>query len=79
MGPWFTMAVELLQHGGFHLSMGLWFSSLLQHYGPHLSMGHWYMVVHQVLRMECKVAREVVGGPIGPIVIIVDAIQCKVV
>ena len=28
----------------------------------------------------CKVAREVevVGGPRGPIVIIVDAIQCKV-
>jgi hypothetical protein len=26
----------------------------------------------------CKVAREVVGGPRGPIVIIVKAIQCKV-
>jgi hypothetical protein len=25
----------------------------------------------------CKVARDVVGGPIGPIVIIVEAIQCK--
>jgi hypothetical protein len=25
-----------------------------------------------------KVAREVVGGGIGPIVIIVEAIQCKV-
>jgi hypothetical protein len=28
--------------------------------------------------MECKVAREVVEGPIGPIVIIVEVIQCKV-
>jgi hypothetical protein len=28
--------------------------------------------------MECKVAREVVGGPRGPIVIIVEVIQCKV-
>jgi hypothetical protein len=27
---------------------------------------------------ECKVAREVVGGPRGPIVIIVEVIQCKV-
>jgi hypothetical protein len=26
----------------------------------------------------CKVAREVVGGPRGPIVIIVEVIQCKV-
>jgi hypothetical protein len=42
--------VGLLQHGGFHFSMGPWFSSLLQHYGPHLSMGPWYMVVHQALR-----------------------------
>jgi hypothetical protein len=38
MGPWFTMAVRLLQHGGFHFSMAPWFSSLLQHYDPHLSM-----------------------------------------
>jgi hypothetical protein len=50
MGPRFTMEVELLQHDGFHFSMGPWFSSLLQHYGPHLSMGPWYMVVHQALR-----------------------------
>jgi hypothetical protein len=28
--------------------------------------------------VECKVAREVVGGPRGPIVIIVEVIQCKV-
>ena len=28
--------------------------------------------------MECKVAREVVGGPRGPIVIIVEVIQCNV-
>jgi hypothetical protein len=28
--------------------------------------------------MECKVAREVVGGARGPIVIIVEVIQCKV-
>jgi hypothetical protein len=28
--------------------------------------------------MECKVAREVVGVPRGPIVIIVEVIQCKV-
>jgi hypothetical protein len=28
--------------------------------------------------MRCKVAREVVGGPRGPIVIIVEVIQCKV-
>jgi hypothetical protein len=28
--------------------------------------------------VRCKVAREVVGGPRGPIVIIVDVIQCKV-
>jgi hypothetical protein len=27
---------------------------------------------------SCKVAREVVGGPRGPIVIIVEVIQCKV-
>jgi hypothetical protein len=27
---------------------------------------------------QCKVAREVVGGPRGPIVIIVEVIQCKV-
>jgi hypothetical protein len=27
---------------------------------------------------NCKVDREVLGGPIGPIVLIVDAIQCKV-
>jgi hypothetical protein len=27
---------------------------------------------------RCKVAREVVGGPRGPIVIIVEVIQCKV-
>jgi hypothetical protein len=27
---------------------------------------------------KCKVAREVVGGPRGPIVIIVEVIQCKV-
>jgi hypothetical protein len=26
----------------------------------------------------CKVDREVVGGPRGPIVIIVEVIQCKV-
>ena len=31
-----------------------------------------------IRRMECKVAREVVGGPRGPIVIIVEVIQCKV-
>jgi hypothetical protein len=29
-------------------------------------------------RKVCKVAREVVGGPRGPIVIIVEVIQCKV-
>jgi hypothetical protein len=28
--------------------------------------------------VPCKVAREVVGGPRGPIVIIVEVIQCKV-
>jgi hypothetical protein len=28
--------------------------------------------------MECKVAREVVGGARGPIVIIMEVIQCKV-
>jgi hypothetical protein len=27
---------------------------------------------------RCKVAREVVEGPIGPIVMIVETIQCKV-
>jgi hypothetical protein len=26
---------------------------------------------------NCKVAREVVGGPRGPIVIIMEVIQCK--
>ena len=31
-----------------------------------------------VARLRCKVAREVVGGPRGPIVIIVEVIQCKV-
>jgi hypothetical protein len=43
------------------------------------------MVVHEsaednsfIRGMECKVAREVVGGGRGPIVIIVEAIQCKV-
>jgi hypothetical protein len=30
------------------------------------------------LKLTCKVAREVVGGPRGPIVIIVEVIQCKV-
>ena len=36
--------------------------------------------VSQALRASgfCKVAREVVGGPRGPIVIIVEVIQCKV-
>jgi hypothetical protein len=29
-------------------------------------------------KVGCKVAREVVGGPRGPIVIIVEVIQCKV-
>jgi hypothetical protein len=29
IGSWFTMAVGLLHHGGFHFSMGPWFSSLL--------------------------------------------------
>jgi hypothetical protein len=29
-------------------------------------------------REECKVASEVVGGARGPIVIIVEVIQCKV-
>jgi hypothetical protein len=32
----------------------------------------------QGLSFYCKVAREVVGGPRGPIVIIVEVIQCKV-
>jgi hypothetical protein len=31
-----------------------------------------------VLELMCKVAREVVEGPRGPIVMIVDTIQCKV-
>jgi hypothetical protein len=39
MGPWVAMEVGLIQYGGFHFSMGPWFSILLQHYGPHLSMG----------------------------------------
>jgi len=30
------------------------------------------------LLYDCKVAREVVEGPRGPIVIIVEVIQCKV-
>ena len=43
------------------------------------------MVVHEsaeddsfIRGMECKVAREVVGGPRGPIVIIVEVIECMV-
>jgi hypothetical protein len=32
----------------------------------------------ELRRVEAKVAREVVGGPRGPIVIIVEVIQCKV-
>ena len=32
----------------------------------------------EVYMEQCKVAREVVGGPRGPIVIIVEVIQCKV-
>jgi hypothetical protein len=31
-----------------------------------------------ISKATCKVAREVVGGPRGPIVIIVEVIQCKV-
>jgi hypothetical protein len=30
------------------------------------------------VKVMCKVAREVVGEPRGPIVIIVEVIQCKV-
>jgi hypothetical protein len=32
----------------------------------------------EAFKSQCKVAREVVGGPRGPIVIIVEVIQCKV-
>jgi hypothetical protein len=32
----------------------------------------------RVTRVTCKVAREVVGGPRGLIMIIVEVIQCKV-
>jgi hypothetical protein len=50
MGPWFTMAVGLIENGSYHLSMRPWFSSLLQHYGPHIALGPWYMVVNQALK-----------------------------
>jgi hypothetical protein len=33
---------------------------------------------YKKIKWICKVAREVVGGPRGPIVIIVEVIQCKV-
>jgi hypothetical protein len=82
MGLWFTMEVGLLQHGGFHFSMGPELSILLQHYGPHLSTVYGCTSSVEdnafIRGMECKVAREVVGGPRGTIVIIVEAIQCKV-
>jgi hypothetical protein len=88
MGPWFTMVVGLLQHGGIPFLNGtlvLYSTSAL-----------WSTLIHGTLvygctssvedntfirGMECKVAREVVrggGGCRGPIVIIVEAIQCKV-
>jgi hypothetical protein len=35
-------------------------------------------IKHLIVIQICKVAREVVGGPRGPIVIIVEVIQCKV-
>jgi hypothetical protein len=35
-------------------------------------------IVGVEIHTHCKVAREVVGGPRGPIVIIVEVIQCKV-
>ena len=37
-----------------------------------------FIVIEDHSEDVCKVAREVVGGPRGPIVIIVDVIQCKV-
>jgi hypothetical protein len=45
--------------------------------------GSWERISFLVLvcfpcNLSCKVAREVVGGPRGPIVIIVEVIQCKV-
>jgi hypothetical protein len=40
-------------------------------------MGMRYKIKQRVDK-ECKVAREIVGGPRGPIVIIVEVIQCKV-
>jgi hypothetical protein len=36
------------------------------------------LIVAECGESMCKVAREVVGGPRGPIVIIVEVIQCKV-
>jgi hypothetical protein len=66
----------------------IWWISFLQS-----SSASWSTIIHGTLvygctssiednafirGMECKVAREVVGGPRGSIVIIVEVIQCKV-
>ena len=82
MGPRLTMVVELLWISFLHGTLVLQSSSAL-----------WSTIIHGTLvygctssvedntfirGMECKVSREVVGGPRGPIVIIVDVIQCKV-
>ena len=87
MGPGLTRVGGLLQDGGFPFYMGPWFFSLDS------SSALWSTIIHGTLvygctssvednafirGMECKVAREVVEGPRGPIVMIVETIQCKV-
>jgi hypothetical protein len=60
---------------GVHMSTWTWLTmvvGLLQHGGFPFYMEPWFF------SLLCKVAREVVGGPRGPIVIIVEVIQCKV-
>jgi hypothetical protein len=39
---------------------------------------HDHLSMLSIYGVRCKVAREVVGEPRGPIVIIVEVIQCKV-
>jgi hypothetical protein len=52
------------------------------HITPHglrvMALRSWRTLICHLEAPKCKVAREAVGGPRGPIVIIVEVIQCKV-
>jgi hypothetical protein len=80
--PSATVATTKLRHGEpvepeegerlFHLQM--WVKGTLLHFI--IDSGSQKNLISA--EVVCKVAREVVGGPKGPIVIIVEVIQCKV-